>query len=492
MIKFTHVCKEYNKRLVLNDINIKLPREGLIAINGPSGCGKTTLLNLLSGLLPFDGDIEVDGHHLNLMNDKDMDEYRLKNYGFIFQDFKLFETETVLNNIMFPLETISNCHSEIKLKKCYELINLVGLKRNAKQRVNKLSGGEKQRVAIARALVNGPKIILADEPTGALDSETGKQIFDVLKKISAKKLVVVVSHDKESAYKYGDQVIELKDGRIDKSTKCSNNVVNSTRRKLEKSKLPFKNALNFAFASLKKKKTKLFFTVLLSSLSIGMFGSALSLAFFDESYPLEKALSNDDIALTAIGKKIIVNTDIYNIDSKGSNLELISNSKEEKSVLLTPDDISEFKKKGLSVEGIITFNKPRKGVNTINVYENHDYFIEKDKRSYYGDRFQIYGFSDCGKTFCENNFELIAGYYPSSFAEIAISKFEADFLLNSFTDDNDRVFNDYSDIIGKQFVLESNNSIVQSLKTLLLPSVNEFKRKSASNFEIAISAKELG
>ena len=100
MITFTNVKKRFGNQLVLNNINLKLPRFGLVVIQGPSGCGKTTLLNLLSGLLPFEGDIDIDGHHINMMNKNALDEYRLKNYGFIFQDFKLFENETVMNNII--------------------------------------------------------------------------------------------------------------------------------------------------------------------------------------------------------------------------------------------------------------------------------------------------------------------------------------------------------------------------------------------------------
>ena len=137
MITFTNVKKRFGNQLVLNNINLKLPRFGLVVIQGPSGCGKTTLLNLLSGLLPFEGDIDIDGHHINMMNKNALDEYRLKNYGFIFQDFKLFENETVMNNIIFPLETISSSSKETKMRKCLDLINIVGLKKNIKQRVNK-------------------------------------------------------------------------------------------------------------------------------------------------------------------------------------------------------------------------------------------------------------------------------------------------------------------------------------------------------------------
>ena len=216
MITITNVKKKYKDRYVINDINLKLPRYGMVIIEGPSGCGKTTLLNLLSGLIDFEGDINIDGHHINMMSQKQMDEYRLKNYGFIFQDFKLFENESVINNIIFPLEAISNSSRETKFRKCNDLINLVGLKRSAKQKVNNLSGGEKQRVAIARALVNAPKIVLADEPTGALDSKTAVDIMNILEKVSAKALVIVVSHDDELANRYANQLIKMRDGKIEK------------------------------------------------------------------------------------------------------------------------------------------------------------------------------------------------------------------------------------------------------------------------------------
>ena len=214
MITFQNVYKTYGQHHVLKNINLKLPRTGLVAIQGSSGCGKTTLLNTLSGLLDFEGDIEVDGHHINLMNEKELDEFRLKNYGFIFQDFKLFENETVINNVMFPLEVISGANQETRMRKCQSLVSMVGLKGSIRQKVSKLSGGEKQRVAIARALANSPKIILADEPTGALDSKTGHEIMKILQGVSSKSLVLMVSHDEELAQEYADEIIKMQDGQI--------------------------------------------------------------------------------------------------------------------------------------------------------------------------------------------------------------------------------------------------------------------------------------
>ena len=214
MIKFVNVTKRFDKYIILDQINLTLPNIGLVVIKGPSGCGKTTLLNLLSGLLDFEGDIVVDNHHISAMSQKDLDEFRLKNYGFIFQDFKLFENESVFNNIMFPLEAVTNASLETRDRKCKDLISMVGLKVNTKQLVKKLSGGEKQRVAVARALVNNPKIILADEPTGALDTKNAHEVMKILQKVSTRALVLIASHDEELSREYADQIISMKDGKI--------------------------------------------------------------------------------------------------------------------------------------------------------------------------------------------------------------------------------------------------------------------------------------
>ncbi len=280
MIIITNLYKRYGSSVVLNNINLRLPRIGLIVIKGPSGCGKTTLLNILGGLIDFKGEIQIDGKHLGLMNEKEKDEYRLKNYGLIFQDFKLLENETVLNNIMFPLETVSSTPFETKYHKCSDLINMVGLKSSIKQRVNKLSGGEKQRVAIARALVNSPKIILADEPTGALDSKNADEVMKILQKISNKSLVVVVSHDDELAYKYADQVIEMEDGIIKSITNQSITKdekyipISKQYYSSKKPNVPISFLFRHTLSSIKQKKWR---TMICNSVtSLGLIGVGLA------------------------------------------------------------------------------------------------------------------------------------------------------------------------------------------------------------------------
>ena len=284
MITFTNVKKRFGNVTVLDIKNLHLPRTGLVVIEGPSGCGKTTLLNLISGLLPFEGDINVDGHHVSLMSQKEMDEYRLTKFGFIFQDFKLFEEESVLDNVIFPLESISTASKERKTQKCLDVIAMVGLKQNVKQNVSKLSGGEKQRVAIARALINGPKIILADEPTGSLDTKTAIEIMDILQKVSNRSLVIVVSHDHDLAKKYADQIIKMKDGKVSsikdiKRDKDNRNLpISRMFFSMRKPVVPSSLLLHHTINSIKHKKWRTSICNMVTSLGLIGVGLATSLS----------------------------------------------------------------------------------------------------------------------------------------------------------------------------------------------------------------------
>ena len=204
MIKIRNLFKNYQDKAVLKCLNYNFPSRGLCIIYGPSGCGKTTLLNCLAGLIPFNGTIEINKTRIESLSDNELSLLRLKKYGFVFQDFKLFENETVLENLLFPLETLYRFSKEKKKRKCQDLLTLVGLTNKDNQIVKKLSGGEKQRVAIARALINDPQVILADEPTGALDEKNSHDIMNILKIVARKSLVIVVSHDVELTKAYAD------------------------------------------------------------------------------------------------------------------------------------------------------------------------------------------------------------------------------------------------------------------------------------------------
>ena len=207
MLKLENINKSYNNELILKNINLYFENTGFISILGPSGSGKTTLLNIISGLIkPDSGTIQYNNLLLNKFNRKSWDSFRTYNLSYIFQDYKLLEDITVIDNI----KILTNNNNKIK-----QLLAKLEINKIQKQKVNKLSGGEKQRVAIARALANDPDILLADEPTGALDTINSVKIMNILKEISKNKLVIIVTHNIELAKKYSDKIIYIKDGTIE-------------------------------------------------------------------------------------------------------------------------------------------------------------------------------------------------------------------------------------------------------------------------------------
>ena len=281
MIKLTNVNKAFQKRVVLKDINYEFPRSGLYIIYGASGSGKTTLLNCIAGLIPYEGSIEIDHQNIESLDDNELSDLRLTNYGFVFQDFKLFENETVLANLLFPLETLNRLNNAAKNRKCKDLLSLVGLDGKEKQIVNKLSGGEKQRVAIARALINDPKVLLADEPTGALDESNSEEIMRILKIIARKSLVIVVSHDQDLTRKYADQIIEMVDGRIVNTV--SHAQLLDVRQSLpviknkishKKIRIPSSFLLSHSYHNMKQKKFRTL--ICYSMTSLGLIGVGLA------------------------------------------------------------------------------------------------------------------------------------------------------------------------------------------------------------------------
>ena len=204
--------KKAEEVVALDNVSIDFPETGFVFLLGKSGSGKSTLLNAIGGLDKFDGgEIVIKGKSSADFTQADFDSYRNTFIGFIFQEYNILENFSVAKNLALALELQGKKadHEEVM-----KLLRQVEMEQYAKRKPNELSGGQKQRVAIARALIKNPEIIMADEPTGALDSNTGKQVMDTLKELSKTKLVIVVSHDREFAEIYGDRIIELKDGKI--------------------------------------------------------------------------------------------------------------------------------------------------------------------------------------------------------------------------------------------------------------------------------------
>lgn len=306
MLKLENINKSYNNELILKNINLYFEDTGFISILGPSGSGKTTLLNIISGLIkPDSGTIQYNNLLLNKFNRKSWDSFRTYNLSYIFQDYKLLEDITVIDNI----KIVTNNNNKIK-----QLLAKLEINKIQKQKVNKLSGGEKQRVAIARALVNDPDILLADEPTGALDTINSVKIMNILKEISKNKLVIIVTHNIELAKKYSDKIIYIKDG----TTEHNDYIKEFTDIKttiLKKNKSSIKSIIKLALNGLKSKKKRTILTSLASS--IGIITMALVLLI---SNGFNKDLKNyEETTLSKI--PITISNGIYEKKSNSEKLK---------------------------------------------------------------------------------------------------------------------------------------------------------------------------
>lgn len=299
MLELTNITKDYvsgdTTVKALKGVSIKFRKNEFVSILGQSGCGKTTLLNIIGGLDRYtDGDLSIDDISTKKYKDKDWDTYRNNRIGFVFQSYNLIPHQTVLSNVELAL-TLSGVSKGERRKRAMEVLEKVGLGDQIHKKPNQMSGGQMQRVAIARALVNNPDILLADEPTGALDSATSIQIMNILKDISKDKLIIMVTHNPELADKYSSRIIRLLDGKVvddtnpyngkecddDKATDkqdSKNNKSEETGKKAKKQKtsMSFATALSLSLNNLMTKKARTILTAFAGS--IGIIGIALILS----------------------------------------------------------------------------------------------------------------------------------------------------------------------------------------------------------------------
>lgn len=240
-IKKSYVTGEF-KQVALNGVSLSFRQNEFVAILGPSGSGKTTCLNVIGGLDNYDsGDLIINGKSTREFKDSDWDAYRNNSIGFVFQSYNLISHLSILDNVEMGM-TLSGVSSSEKHKKAMEVLERVGLKEHVHKRPNQLSGGQMQRVAIARALANDPDIILADEPTGALDTKTSIQIMDLIKDIAKDKLVIMVTHNPELAKEYADRIVEFRDGNVISDTNSLEDEKSNTSYSLRKTSMSFLTA----------------------------------------------------------------------------------------------------------------------------------------------------------------------------------------------------------------------------------------------------------
>ncbi|HAB65779.1 MAG TPA: ABC transporter [Firmicutes bacterium] len=281
MLELKNITKTYEvantKQKALNKINIKFRQNEFVSILGQSGSGKTTMLNIIGGLDKYtSGDLIINGVSTKEYKDHDWDVYRNHRVGFVFQSYNLIPHQTALQNVELAL-TLSGIEKEERRKRAKAVLKKVGLEKQMNKRPNQMSGGQMQRIAIARALVNDPDILLADEPTGALDSETSLQVLDLLSEIAKDKLVIMVTHNPELAVNYSTRIVKLLDGQIiDDSNPFDGKEEIKEKTDAKKAKMNFKTALSLSLNNLMTKKGRTLLTAFAGS--IGIIGIALILS----------------------------------------------------------------------------------------------------------------------------------------------------------------------------------------------------------------------
>ena len=288
MLQLKDIVKKYNtggtEVEVLKKVNISFRESEFVSILGASGSGKTTLLNIIGGLDKYSsGDMLLMGRSTKEFTDRDWDSYRNGTIGFVFQSYNLIGHLSIIENVKLALSISgeSNKENDIKAKKALED---VGLGDHLYKKPNQLSGGQMQRVAIARALVTNPKVILADEPTGALDSKTSVQIMELIKEISKEKLVIMVTHNPELARKYSDRIVSVKDGEIIEDTKPYIEQEGNNGYELKKTAMTFSSAIKSSFKNLLTKKFRSLMTVVASSIGIISIGLVLAISSGMDKY----------------------------------------------------------------------------------------------------------------------------------------------------------------------------------------------------------------
>lgn len=390
MLKLLNITKNYEAGdlsvTALKNVSIEFRKNEFVSILGQSGCGKTTLLNIIGGLDRYSsGDLIIDGRSTKEYKDHDWDTYRNHSIGFVFQSYNLIPHQTVLNNVELAL-TLSGVSKAERRRRAVEALEKVGLGSQLNKRPNQMSGGQMQRVAIARALINNPEILLADEPTGALDSETSEQIMELLKEVANDRLVIMVTHNPELAERYSTRIIKLLDGEIigdsdpyDSSEEAAGEETQtaerpkkaakkSTKRKREKGTyMSFLTALSLSLNNLLTKKGRTFMTSFAGS--IGIIGIALILslssgfqAYIDDvqedtlsSYPI--MIEAEQVDMTQLMQsflgseaeekdrsdgKIYANTDMYDMMDAYMNPE-VNNNDLKKLMAWIESDASELK-----------------------------------------------------------------------------------------------------------------------------------------------------
>lgn len=535
MLELKNISKVYKTKSIsqtaLSNIKISFRKCEFLSILGPSGSGKTTLLNIIGGLDKYtSGDMIVDGVSTKDFKDSDWDTYRNHRVGFVFQSYNLIAHQTVLKNVELAL-TLGGVGKKERERRAKEALAKVGLSKHLKKHPNELSGGQMQRVAIARAIVNNPDIILADEPTGALDSLTSIQIMEILKEISQTKLVVMVTHNPELAEKYSSRIVNIVDGKIIKDTNpYENKVEKKNKIKKKKTSMNFIRALSLSFNDLLTKKGRTLLTSFAGS--IGIIGIALILSLSNgvdnyinkteretlDSYPLtikkehiDANIFNMEVKKTSTHEndKVYASSEINNMVNQLKNTTHKNNLSKLKEYLDKNDEVKDYAREidysyNVSLDLYDAHNKNSiVKVNPTNIMNN-----------FVSDNFSMGEMSILRKISSDKNelsidYELLAGKYPEKYNEIVLildSKNEvSDYLLyalnikkqseliknleriknNEKIESSGKDIYEYSEFLDKEFKLLVNSDYFENEKGMWIYKKDDitFLKKNIDNKE---------
>ena len=476
MLQLKEIKKSYKTgdfiQHALKGIDVQFRENEFVAILGPSGSGKTTMLNIIGGLDRYDsGDLIINGKSTKEFKDQDWDAYRNNFIGFVFQSYNLINHISVLENVEMGM-TLSGLNSKKRKKKALELLDKVGLKDHAHKKPNQLSGGQMQRVAIARALANNPKIIMADEPTGALDTKTSIQIMNLIKEIAKDRLVIMVTHNPELANNYASRIIEFKDGNlVNDSNPIKEDEVIKNDIKIKRTSMNFLTALNLSFNNIITKWGRTLITAFASS--IGIIGIALILSL-SNGFDIQ---IDEFEANTLSSLPIGITPQVANVES--SRIDANKNSKKEDKEKGKYPDIDYMIPYDASVNLKTHINKIDK--EYIDYIENIDQDLVS-AISYYrmtninlladvnGKKQSISSSSinmsalpkNLGKnTYIKDNYDLLAGKFSENKNEVVLvldSKNRIDTtLLDALGIDSKVNKVSYNELIGKEFKIVKNN-----------------------------------
>ncbi|WP_407889215.1 ABC transporter ATP-binding protein/permease [Levilactobacillus sp. N40-8-2] len=496
MLELKHIKKYYyvgdSVTKALDDVSVAFRSQEFVAILGPSGSGKTTMLNGIGGLDIYDsGDLAIEGKSTKDFSAADWDAYRNNSVGFIFQSYNIISHLSILDNVEMGM-TLSGVSNTEKKEKALKALDRVGLTDHINKKPNQLSGGQLQRVAIARAIANEPEILLCDEPTGALDTETSEEIMKLIKELSAERLVIMVTHNPDLAHEYADRIIEFADGKIQRDSDPYDDHADAEQFKLKKTKMTFWTALKLSFNNIRTKKGRTALTAFASS--IGIIGIAIVLALSNGfQTQINKTQSNTlaqfPITISQTAQDSSTTGPQNNKKTTKSNKVVAKVSDADKSVhqnKITKSYLKYVKNINGDLSKNITYTYST-GMNLLrqtNGKTKTVSFSNTDSSSASGSSAMQSAMSastgvggsvypsanDGGTNFLKKHYKVIAGSYPKSANDVILivdrdnsTNINALKNLNFDVKDNQKL--NYDKIVGTKIKVVNNNNYYQSLPT---------------------------